>query len=126
VVRAAVALAAGRQGEATAAVGVSAQAVALAEGMLEGMAVAKLKVGLVLLLAIGVVAAGAGGVLHQVASTKQPEARHEAGPQPLAEGVDQAKAEAGRRQARTDRYGDPLPEGAVARIGTVRWWCGRI
>src|SRR5919197_23542 len=109
---------AGKQGSALSVAGVSAKVMALAEGMTEGLAVAKLKVGLVLLIAFGVVAAGAGAVAHQVLGAKQPEAGQEAGPQPLAVGVGQTKPEGEKQQVRTDRYGDPLPPGAVARLGT--------
>src|SRR5215472_6332736 len=30
----------------------------------------------------------------------------------------------GASRERTDRFGDPLPPGVVARIGTARWWVG--
>jgi WD40 repeat protein len=32
---------------------------------------------------------------------------------------------AAQERARNDCYGDPLPRGALARIGTLRWWNGR-
>jgi hypothetical protein len=42
--------------------------VALAEGVLEGMDMTKLKIGLLLAMTVGVVVAGMGAVAHQVLS----------------------------------------------------------
>ncbi|HEY8506324.1 MAG TPA: hypothetical protein VIL46_17190, partial [Gemmataceae bacterium] len=86
--------------------GVSAPVAALAEGVIGsagGLRWAAL-VGLVL-------AAGAGaGVLLQAGESVKPSA-------PVAE----AKGDVTPNAPRPDRFGDPLPECAVARIGTLRF-----
>jgi RNA polymerase sigma factor (sigma-70 family) len=68
--------------------------------------------GLVALLAVS-----AGGVVCQVLTVKPPQTP--AAPSPLKAAVAPKKPEAPR--IRTDRHGDPLPDGAIARLGTVRW-----
>jgi hypothetical protein len=91
--------------------------VALAEGMMEGMAVTKLKIGLVLLVA-GLAATGAGAVAHQVLGAKQPGPEQQAVKE--AQEAKRSKPPVEKQQVRTDRYGDPLPPAALARMGTVR------
>jgi RNA polymerase sigma factor (sigma-70 family) len=89
----------------------------LAEGALGGMASVKAKVVVGLLLLTGVLAAGVSVVALPQAAKKEAETPF------VAKAPEPAKAEE-QRPTRTDRYGDPLPAGAVARIGSVRWWCG--
>jgi RNA polymerase sigma factor (sigma-70 family) len=76
------------------------------------LAGARLKVGAVLLLAAGLLAVGTGLLAHRVPDDSAPvsggERRAESAP-------------ARKEEARTDRYGDPLPPGALARLGTVRF-----
>jgi WD40 repeat protein len=97
------ALLAARQGCAFAAGRpVSGPAAALAEGVLRGALAGKRKALAVLVLTLGLSAAA--GVAYQAPAEKP------AAPPPAA-----------APEVRTDRFGDPLPEGAVARIGTVRF-----
>jgi RNA polymerase sigma factor (sigma-70 family) len=98
--RAALAFAAGR------GAGVSDRVLALARGGLRGLAVARVRLAAVLLLAAGVVFAGARMLAHQLPASRQPDAGEEADPP--------------RPQALTDRFGDPLPDGALVRLGTMR------
>jgi RNA polymerase sigma factor (sigma-70 family) len=98
---------------------ISAPVAALVEGGLKAMLSTKLKIATALVLALSFMA-GAGALAHQVFEANPLEINQDIGPQPAAK---RPEAEA-KEQARTDRYGDSLPPGAVARIGTVRWWHG--
>jgi RNA polymerase sigma factor (sigma-70 family) len=90
---------------------VSGTVATLAEEGMKGLAVSRQKVAAVLLvLGMGLAAAAAGALAHYEPAAAPPQDG-----QPTAR-------DAG--QPRTDRYGDPLPGGAVARIGTTRLRAG--
>jgi len=94
-------------GSALAVGTVSAEAVALAEGAFHTMATTKMKIAAAVLLA-GLMTSGAR-VLIQA----------EAAQQPVAAAADTKTPAAA--DAKTDVHGDPLPAGAVMRLGTLRW-----
>ncbi|HZY87433.1 MAG TPA: sigma-70 family RNA polymerase sigma factor [Gemmataceae bacterium] len=83
-----------------------AAAAALARGVLHGMALARVKLAAVVVLAVGVAGTGAGLLARQAPSRPQEQA-----PRPQA-AAGQPKAE--------DAPKDPLPAGALARLGTFR------
>ncbi|HEV3260479.1 MAG TPA: sigma-70 family RNA polymerase sigma factor [Gemmataceae bacterium] len=99
--------------------GISASVATLAEGALQGMAVTTWKAGLALALVLAVLTAGTGLVLHQALVGRQPQAKQSDRPKPAGKRADLHKAGTDK-QTRTDRYGDPLPKEAIARLGTVR------
>ena len=104
-------LAVAQSAPATAAgwLGRSARAVALARQALVSMAATTLRSVLALLLAVGVLAAGAGLIGHHARADRQPPS---GGTSPTP------RAPEGRGPA------DPLPPGAVARIGPTRFAAG--
>jgi RNA polymerase sigma factor (sigma-70 family) len=89
----------------------SGRATVLAERVMRAMAVARLKMAACLMLAVGILAAGVGLATFQAPAERPPEtAGQEERPKPPRE-----KAE------RKDAFGDPLPSGALARLGTIRF-----
>src|SRR5262249_38054419 len=95
-------------GRGAAAGGMSEKAVALAEAGLKGMAGARGKLGMALVLAAGGLLAGVGVLVRPGPAAKQPAALPAAGPGgPPARAAPRARA--GREGA--------LPEGAIARLG---------
>jgi RNA polymerase sigma factor (sigma-70 family) len=102
--------------------GVSANVAALVEGIITAMFLKKLKAVTVVLLllpvlALGLIAFGVPLLAHQLPdagpkrsqSAQEVQARFEEPDVPVVE------------TARKDRFGDPLPEGAIMRLGTLRF-----
>jgi RNA polymerase sigma factor (sigma-70 family) len=104
-------------GGAAAAVTVSTRAAALADGVLKGMLLARLKIATAGLLMASLLG---GGLLAPLALSEPPaEGQRKVG----AAGAVGPQAQA--MPERTDRFGDPLPPGAVARLGSLRLYHGQ-
>jgi RNA polymerase sigma factor (sigma-70 family) len=99
---------------------VSADVAALVEGVRKAMFVSKLKVAGLLLLAASLAVTGAGLGLHTALRAKGSEGQQKNDSNLLAAAPDQPQPRA-QEPGRADRYGDPLPEAALARLGTVRF-----
>ncbi|HTU90741.1 MAG TPA: sigma-70 family RNA polymerase sigma factor [Gemmataceae bacterium] len=103
-------------GQAATTAAVSVRVAELAESAVRTMSLARLKATAVLLMLVGVVGGGTGiivqhglhGQLPQRNSPEQPKVSPEAAP-----------AKAAPAPIRKDRFGDPLPPGAIDRLGTV-------
>ncbi len=99
--------------------GVPAPVAALASDLLHALWVTKVELALAIVLAGSVLGAGAGLAVHQAwmanaGGKQQPDA-----PRPMVQRKD-APLPKPLRPERTDLYGDPLPPGALVRMGTLR------
>lgn len=84
-----------------------------AQGILQAMTAAKLKAIAGLVMVLGLLTAGAGVTASHFLTMKSPEREKTASAPP-----DKPTSE---KTERTDLYGDPLPPGALRRMGTVRF-----
>ena len=100
-----------------AAGGASAGVAALAESGTFGMIGMKMKLTLLLALMLGAVT---GGVSLLASGGRQPPESSR------QQGADAPRSPKAERLARIDRYGDPLPPGALARLGTMRLRPGNL
>jgi RNA polymerase sigma factor (sigma-70 family) len=96
----------------------SGPAAAHARGMLRAVLLTRLRLALAAALVLAI-AAGVGVLAHPAPAIPRPGAPQQDSPRPVDGAGPDEKA------ARTDRYGDPLPAGAVTRLGTVRFRHGQ-
>jgi RNA polymerase sigma factor (sigma-70 family) len=104
-------------GVTLAACGISAPVVALTEGGLKMMAAKKTSVLLALVLFTAMIGSGVGIFAQR---TELVEAKQPNEPPALAVSQEPPKNDEQKKE-RVDRHGDPLPPGAIARLGTVRF-----
>jgi RNA polymerase sigma factor (sigma-70 family) len=97
----------------------SVPALDLAERTLKAMAMTKLKVTAALLLAVSALAGGVGALAHRMPEAEQSRLQGEPSGKKVAEEKTTPKTQT-KNPILTDRYGDLLPAGAIARIGTNR------
>src|SRR5262249_44525606 len=92
-----------------------AQVVALAHESLPMLASLKARLSIAVLLAMTMIAAGAGLLARQPVPTNGEDKKQtNQSPAPAKQIHDE------KQQPRLDRFGDPLPAEAIARLGTVR------
>jgi RNA polymerase sigma factor (sigma-70 family) len=100
-------------GRAGTAAGVSARAAALANGVTRAMFASKVKTATALLLAVGLLVTAVGAQIHRAIA--DPPAREVAPPEEAK--TDKASA---AKPEKADAPADPLPAGAVLRLGATR------
>jgi RNA polymerase sigma factor (sigma-70 family) len=98
-------------------------AAVLAEGVLSAMWIAKVEIAIVALVTVGLLGVSAGVATHHALADKGAAGGAPAAvkSEPPAKREPPDAGSRGPKAARTDRSGDPLPDGAIARLGTTRW-----
>jgi RNA polymerase sigma factor (sigma-70 family) len=95
---------------------INTEVAAIVKGVTKTMFLAKCRTATALLLGVSLLAGGAGALTHRILAAQPPAAEHQAGAKPADE----------KTQAKTARFGDQLPPGALARLGWDALRLGRF